>query len=146
MMSPLDRSCRIIILIDILTSNVILSLINFLARDIWKMLEIPLKTFYVLCFKRSHFRIALSWFCPDLMERLSTKAPTKLRILQSAFEPSLRTDTCSQYQCNVVRRPLFEAGFAGNSTSWKTLQGCLSRNLTSSRLIRRLPFHLFTAW
>ena len=108
-MPPLDLSCRIIILIDILTSNVILSLINFLARDIWKMLEIPLKSFRFLCFKRSHYRIALSWFCPDLMERLSTTAPTKLKNLTKcirAFSPHGHLPTVSMLSGDLFSRPV----------------------------------------
>ena len=108
-MPPLDLSCRIIVLIDILTSNVILSLINFLARDIWKMLEIPLKTFRFLCFKRSHYRIALSWFCPDLMERLSTTAPTKLKNLTKcirAFSPHGHLLTVSLLSSDLFSRPV----------------------------------------
>ena len=92
-----------------MTSNVILSLINFLARDIWKMLEIPLKTFRFLCFKRSHYRIALSWFCPDLMERLSTTAPTKLKNLAKcirAFSPHGHLLTVSMLSSDLFSRPV----------------------------------------
>ena len=85
-------------------------------------------------------KLILPWFNGTVVNNGSDKVE---KILQSAFEPFLRTDTCSQYQCCPATS--FRGRFCWKLNFFKNPSG-LSRNLASSRLIRRLPFHLFTAW
>ena len=66
-------------------------------------------------------KLILPWFNGTVVNNGSDKVEKSYKVHSSLL--SART---LAHSINVVQRPLFEAGFAGNSTSWKTLQGCLA--------------------
>ena len=66
-------------------------------------------------------KLILPWFNGTVVNNGSDKVEKSYKVHLSLF--SART---LAHSINVVQRPLFEAGFAGNSTSSKTLQACLA--------------------
>lgn len=66
-------------------------------------------------------KLILPWFNGTVVNNGSDKVEKSYKVHSSLL--SART---LAHRINVVQRPLFEAGFAGNSTSSKTLQACLA--------------------